>query len=149
MAADSVGDDEVLFRSVSVKHSQCKRDEAGRWKLSSQAFADRTQKPSVDRAILCNSDPFFTQKSPKDGVVSVVAVEVRGIKGVTQNDTNGNVVMTHAFDVIPNPIIPDNPAHALIVSTPDYSKPRVFKKLLERLRYIADRRGWMIEPQGE
>lgn len=147
MSSDSVADDEVLFRSVSSKHNQCTRDTSGRWKLSSQAFSDRYYKPSVDRAILCNSDPSHTQKSPKDGVVSVIAVEVRKIKDISQNDDKGNVITTHAFDVIPDADIPDNPAHALIVSTPDYCNSKVFKKLLERLRYIADRRGWMIEPQ--
>ena len=147
MAADSVGDDEVLFRNVSVTHNQCKRDEAGRWRLSSQAFSDRNCQPSVDRSILCNSDPSYTQKSPKDGVVSVVAAEVRAIAGVSQNDANGNVIKTHVVDVIPDPILPDNPAHAIIVVTPDYANQKVFRKLLENLQQLAERRGWMIEPQ--
>lgn len=102
--------------------------------------------PSVDRSALCNSDPSHTKKSDTDGVVSVIADEVRAIKEVTQNDANGNVITTHAVDVIPDAIIPENPAHALIVASPAYANQRVFKKLLERLRQLAERHGWAIEP---
>lgn len=62
------------------------------------------------------------------------------------SDAKGNVIKIHAVDVIPDAIIPDNPSHAIIVATPDYSNQRVFRRLLERLREIAERRGWMIEP---
>lgn len=147
MPTDYVADDEVLFRNISIVHNQCKRDTSGHWRLSSQAFSDRYYKPSVDRAILCNADPSRTQKSPKDGVVSVLAVDVRKIKDLTQKDAKGNVITTHAFDVIPDAVLPHNPAHALIISTPACSNQRVFKKLLERLQYIANLRGWLIEPQ--
>jgi SepF-like predicted cell division protein (DUF552 family) len=121
----------------------------GRWRLSSQAFSDRRLQPSVDRAHLCNSDPYFTQKAPNDGVVSVVAAEVREIKDIIQNDASGKPILTHVIDVIPQAIIPDNPSHAIIDASPAYSNQRVFRRLLERLREIAERRGWMIEPKDE
>lgn len=148
MAANPVGDEEVLYRNISIMHNHCSRDAVtGRWRLSSQAFSDRYCRPSVDRALLCDSNPFHTKKHLKDGVVSVVAAEVRAIKDVTQNDANGKVIKSHAVNVIPDAIIPDNLAHALIVATPDYSNQRVFRRLLERLQKIAECRGWMIEPQ--
>ena len=153
----SVANDEILFRSVSLERKQCVLDENGSWRLSSQAFSDRTMKPSVDRSLLCNADPSYAQKSPKDGVVSVIAIEVREIKNFPRKDEKGKdlinevgVVLNHAFDVVPDPITtpPENLAHALIITSPDYSSPNAFKRLLERLTRIAEKRDWLIKPQA-
>lgn len=143
---DCVGDEEILFRNISFAHNQCKKNADGSWHLSSQAFSDRSFKPSVDRAVLCNTNPFHTQKSEKDGVVSVVTIDVRATATVIQNDAKGNPIQTHAIDVTPDPIQPHNLAHALITASPEYGTPKVFRKLLERLQFLAQSRGWLIEP---
>lgn len=146
MAVDCVGDEEILFRNISIAHHQCKRNADGTWHLSSQAFSDRSSKPSVDRALLCDANPLHTQKSENDGVVSVVAYDVRATASVIQNDAKGNLVQSHAIDVTPDPLHPHNPAHALITSAPEYANKSVFRKLLERLQFLAELRGWLIEP---
>lgn len=152
-----VKDDEVLYRSISIKRSQCVSNGVGGWKLSSQAFTDLSQKPSVDRACLCNNDPVRAQKSTADGIVSLIAHEVRSIKDFKQTkdgkplqDENGQELM-HIFDVVPDPITthPENPAHALIVTSPSYASRSAFKRLIERLALIAESRGWIITPQEQ
>jgi hypothetical protein len=58
-ASDHVYDDETLYRSVVPSLWKQKSD--GEFYLSSQAFADRNRRPSVDRARLCGHDPSYTQ----------------------------------------------------------------------------------------
>ena len=152
-----VEDDEILYRSVSFKRNQCVLDENGAWRLSSQAFTDSSLKPSVDRACLCEHEPSRAQKSPEDGIASLIALEVRNIKDFKQTnngkpltDENGQE-LRHAFDVIHDPITtqPENPAHALIIATPGYSGKSAFKRLIERLARIAEKRDWLITPQEQ
>lgn len=152
-----VADDEILYRSISSKRNQCTRDANGSWRLSSQAFTDSSLQPSVDRACLCEYDPSRAKKSPEDGIVSLVTIDVRNIKDFKQTDKgkpiadeNGQELM-HAFDVIPDPITthPENPAHALITASPGYSGKSAFKRLIERLARMAEARGWAITPQEQ
>lgn len=152
-----VEDDEILYRSISIKRSQCVPNGVGGYRLSSQAFTDSSQKPSVDRACLCDNDPTRAQKSPTDGIVSLIAREVRSIKNFNQTkdgkplqDESGQELM-HVFDVIPDPITtpPENPAHALIVTSPSYASRSAFNRLIERLARIAETRGWIITPQEQ
>ena len=71
MADDRVADEERLYRSV--RPSEILRDSAGHaLRASSQAFADRQQHVSVNRAALCDHDPRSTQKSRSDAVVMVL-----------------------------------------------------------------------------
>lgn len=150
-----VKDDEILYRSISVKRRQCVPNGDGHWRLSSQAFTDSSQKPSVDRACLCDNDPVRAQKSPEDGIVSLIAHEVRGIKNFNQTkdgkplqNEKGQELM-HVFDVVPDPITtpPENPAHAQVVTSPSYTSRSAFNRLIERLARIAEDRGWIIAPQ--
>ena len=157
IALSIVEDDEILYRSISLKRSQCKRDGNGDWRLSSQAFTDSSLKPSVDRACLCGNDPTRAQKSPEDGIASLLTLDVRNIKDFKQTvnskpmlDEHGQERM-HAFDAIPDPITthPENPAHALITSSPGYDGKSAFKRLIERLARMAEGRGWEILPQEQ
>lgn len=148
MVTDRVEDDEILYRSVS---KECFTIADGALRLTSTAFNDPTQKPSVDRAKLCGSNPAHTKKKPTDGVVSLIANSVRQIADVVQNDMHGQPILTHEVDVIPDavknhPGLPDNPAHALIVTHPDFANDKVFKRLKESLARIASRGGWLVEP---
>ncbi|WP_283745864.1 hypothetical protein [Sideroxydans sp. CL21] len=153
-----VEDEEILYRSISFKRNQCARDANGNLRLSSQSFTDPSLQPSVDRARLFDNDPCRAQKSPEDGIVSLVTIDVRNIKdfrqttdkGKPKTDENGQELM-HAFDVIPDPVTthPVNPAHALITSSPGYTGKSAFKRLIERLARLAENRGWIITPQEQ
>jgi hypothetical protein len=103
--------------------------------------------PSVDRAKLCNNDPTHTQHEPKDGVISLIARDIRAIGTVEQYDKKGHLEYTHTIDVIPDPIknqppLPDNPAHAF--AEPEYRNEKTFRRLKQAL--ARSRRGWEIEP---
>lgn len=148
MVADKVEDEEVLYRSVP---NECFTIANGALQLTSTAFNDPTQKPSVDRAKLCGANPVYTKKRPTDGVVSLTVLSVRQIADVVQNDKYGNPKFAYAVDAIPDPVkddpvLPDNLAHALIVANPDFESKSVFKKLKESLARIASRGGWLVEP---
>ena len=56
MSQDLVGDDEILYRRVPENRGLCAVIADGQMRFSSQLFADREKKASVDRARLCNAD---------------------------------------------------------------------------------------------
>lgn len=146
--ADKVEDEEILYRSVA---KDCFTLIDGKLKLTSTAFNDPTQKPSVDRAKLCGFNPAHVKKKTTDGVVSLVAISIRQIADVIQNDKYGQPKPAHEIDVIPDPIKncptqADNPAHALIIAHPNFANDKVFKKLKKSLARIASQGGWLIEP---
>ena len=148
MVADKVEDDELLYRSVP---NGCFTIADGALRLTSTAFNDPTQKPSVDRAKLCGANPAYTKKKPTDGVVSLTTLSVRQIADVVQNDKHGNPKLVYAIDAIPDPVmddpvLPDNLAHAIIMVNPDFESGNVFRKLKESLARIASQGGWLIEP---
>lgn len=145
-AIQTVLDDETLYRSVPIGHNLYRTDPDGRWRLSSQAFNDRTKEPSVDRAALCDNDPTRSQFRSTDGVVKVYAKEVRSISGISGSggETAGHTVI-YDIDVVPVPL-PENPAHAVIKPSPAYKSGSVFKRVLEALAGHATRHGWVIPP---
>lgn len=130
---DRVADEELLYRSV--RETEIIR-EGGTLRISSQAFSDRSQQPSVDRASLCNHDPTWTQKSPTDAVVSLLAADVRGIRTLTRRDEQGREVGIYAIDVRPEPLL-DNPAHAQVYADPAFTSKSLFRRLCERLAQMA------------
>ena len=146
--ADKVEDKEILYRSVA---KDCFTLVDGKLKLTSTAFNDPAQQPSVDRAKLCGFNPAHVKKKPTDGVVSLVTISIRQIADVIQNDNHGQPKPAHEIDVIPDPIKDcplrmDNPAHALIVAHPNFANDQVFKNLKKSLARIASQGGWLIEP---
>jgi hypothetical protein len=153
---DTIADDEIIYRCVFYGKDYYDIDsDSGLPKISGQAFADRNQKPSVDRAILRDNDPTRTQKTPKDGIVGLVVVDVRKIDTVEQMDSKGNLVKRYKIDVVSDPILgrddePDNCSHAEIRPAPDYETKNIFRKLQQRLAVLATERikqeGWEIPP---
>lgn len=142
-----VEDDEQLYRRVIPGHF---KTVDGKVRFGSQAFADRSKQPSVDRAKLCDFNPAVTQKSPANGVVCVVASSVRGIDPIPQKVEAAKVVMCSA-DVIEAPLratltAAANSAHALIVTIPSIESGSAFKRLLEALSALADKAGWTLPP---
>ncbi|GAA6620648.1 hypothetical protein [Scytonema sp. NUACC26] len=146
---DVVADDELLYRCVFHGADRYYYLEESGVRLSSQAFADRGQAPSVDRAKLCNYDPQWTQKNPNDAVVSLVAGDIRVIDDIVQKDAKGKELWTYKIDVCPRPLA-DNPAHAQIEPSPAYQNRNTFRKVSEKLARLATERiaeqGWEIEP---
>ncbi len=154
MLKDVVGDEELLYRRVPQGRGLYARTPDGPLAFSSQLFADREKRASVDRAKFCNADPAYTQFDPSDGVVSVVASDVRGVTNLVQYDASQRPVLTFRADVVPDPIPPDNmevippnPAHALILTDPFPPSKGVYRRLIESLAILATRRGWEIAPQ--
>jgi hypothetical protein len=143
-----VADDEFLYRCIFYKTldgTKTYKIENGKVYVSISAFRDASLTPSVDRAALCEYNPVYTQKNPEDGVVSLICQDVRLIDSVVQKDPKGKEEFTYKIDVLPRPL-PDNNAHAQIEPTPSYRSKSVFRKLLERLAFLANQREWEILP---
>lgn len=148
MVEDFVADDEFLYRCIFYKTSDGTKTykvEDNKVYVSISAFRDASLAPSVDRAILCEYNPTHTQKNLEDGVVSLICQDVRLIDAVVQKDSKGKEEFTYKIDVLPRPL-PNNDAHAQIEPTPAYRSKSVFRKLLERLAFLANQREWEILP---
>ncbi|MFN6566135.1 hypothetical protein [Dendronalium sp. ChiSLP03b] len=78
----------------------------------------------------------------------MIASEVRMINNIAQGDTKGNPLFVYKMDVFPRPT-DDNPAHAQIEPSPEYKNKTPFRKLIEKLAFLAnekiDKQGWEIE----
>ena len=154
MDGDSVGDDEVLYRRVGREWASF-RD--GAWRLTSEAFNDRQQKPSVDRAIL-RAGPQETQRLVSDGICTLVGGEVRGISGVIPVNANvgpDQAIQFHNVDVIHRPVTvpnsdgtPENQAHAQVETSPTFANKSRWNKLKDALCRLAQGHGWLIEPDS-
>jgi hypothetical protein len=139
-----IHDQEKLYRSIEADKRLYKNID-GKLYLSSQAFCDRQEQPSVDRAELCNHDPKHTKKSKKAGVVYLLTHEVRNSKIFSQHP-DGDVNYQLDAKAAPSP---KNQAHALIIGKPKYKSDRAFKKVQERLAILAAKNGWCLMPDEE
>jgi len=143
-----VADDELLYRCVFYTTSDGSKNyklEGSQVVVSSQAFRDIFSSPSVDRAIFCSYNPTYTQKNVEDGVISLICQSVRLIDDVVQRDSKENEEFKYKIDVFPRPLL-DNEAHAQIEPTPAYRNKNIFRKLRERLAFLANQRSWEILP---
>lgn len=146
---DFVRDDEILYRSVRGKYGEEYSYDNGKLEISSEAFRDRERKPSVDRAELKEFNPSLSKRNDTDGIVSLIAGDVRAIGTVKTKIQNADAVV-HAVDVIYDPT-PENPAHSKIVVSPEFfgsnNKQRnVFKLLQLALAELAEKSGWTVKP---
>ena len=148
LSPDRVEDHEELFRRVEFS-SLCYQynPETGELEVTQTAFNDRNFCPSVDRAKLCNNDPWHTiGRDDRNGVVLLVAFEVRQIDSVVAQDAHGNPLPPiYRIDVHADPK-DDNEAHAEIRADPSIQKKSVFKKLRMALAHLARKRKWLILP---
>lgn len=124
---DPIADNEFLFRSVRLNDGY--RYENGQVRISSSAFNDRKQQPSVDRAILINHDPCKSQKSIDDCVVSLLTKTLR-------EERVDRSSASYMLDAHPDPL-PHNVAHAIIISSPEYRNDKDFRKVKESLARLA------------
>lgn len=137
-----VRDDESLYRSIPDTQ-ECHSIRDGQLYLSSSAFNDRGQRPSVDRCCMQISGPDASRVTPECGVVTLAAAEVRTI-AIQGFDQNKNPTSRHAVDVQHVPL-PENAAHAEVYANPDVATS-AFKRLKERLCAIALKNGWAALP---
>jgi hypothetical protein len=144
MTQNFVANEEVLYRCVFYERNLYEI-QGNMATISSQAFTDRAMCPSVDRASLCGNNPCYSQKDEKDAVVSLITKDVRLIDSVIQNNPKGEPEFTYKIDVLAR-ATEENPAHAQIEPSPEYRNKTPFRKLLERLAYLANQREWEIEP---
>lgn len=150
MTEDYVSDKEELYRSVrkDINADEYRYDD-GELVITSQAFRDSQREPSVDRAKLRDFDPNKSRIDKGDGVVSLIAKDVRQIgdvKSKTENDET-----KHAVDIKPDPVS-NNEAHALITVQPEFfgsqsKQKKSFKLLRIALARLATENGWTIEPK--
>jgi hypothetical protein len=152
MSIIPVDDVETLYRRIRHIEGLYVVQADGTVRVSSAAFSDPLFRPSVDRAKFLHNDPKKAQRDPSDGVVSIVARNVRSIDTVVQNDKAGKIIQTFDVDiehvpVLDHPTLPDNPAHAEIYTNPHCPNKSVFRKLAERLAQLANERPWEIELQ--
>ena len=147
---DSVQNDEELYRSVRGKLEAKEYSfDRGRLIILPAAFRDRYKKPSVDRAKLREFTPSLSKLNETDGIVSIMANDVRSIGEVKTKVQNDDII-AHAVDIIPDPT-PENPAHSQIVVNPEFfgskNKQRnAFKLLQIALATLATQNGWTLEP---
>ena len=143
MASDRVDDSEDLYRRVLFGANHYTVDQ-GRARLTSQAFADRTARPSVDRAILRENDPTRTQGDARNAVVRLETHAVRAIADVVRADKKGQPIERHLVDVVSVPL-PNNDAHAEIVCAPELLNlsKNPGRRLLEALVRLADDK-WVV-----
>ena len=141
-----VENNEILYRSVRGKEGKEYATINGKPDFNYEAFKATNRKPSVDRAILRNHLS-LSLLSDTDGIVSLIAGQVRAIKSV-ESPEGGDAV--YAVDVIFAPTM-ENPAHAEIILIPEYfgsrNKQRLAYRLLRiALALLANENGWMLPP---
>jgi hypothetical protein len=151
MSDNSLSGDESVYRRIPDDRNWVNPQPGGTFKISGQAFWERSQRISVDRVLLCPNGPWHLLESYPGpaGVVSITVEEIHTIDDLTHKDKVSSLIQTFEVDVeaapiINDPDIPDNPAHAEICTKPKCPK-RVFEVFIERLALLANNK-WVIEP---
>jgi hypothetical protein len=146
---DFILDEETLYRSVRKQESYGEYyfDDNNKLIITHDAFRDRNKEPSVDRAKLHNFNPALSKLNDTDGIVSLIAVDIRAIGDVKTED------VCHAVDVVYDPIhnVPINLAHSQITVEPKFfgsnsKQNKVFKLLRIALARLATQGGWTLPP---
>lgn len=103
----------------------------------------------MDRANI--RGPEDSKRSASDGIVALIVGSIRKLNPVKAGPTEKPV--DYLIDVVARPEEPTaennwvaNPAHAQIESATEYCSDKHFKKVKERLAYLATQSGWLLEP---
>ena len=147
---ETISDEEQLYRSVcgELRDSEYTYDPTGRIKIRSNAFRDRNNIPSVDRANLREFNPSLSRLNVTDGIVTLLTSDVRAIGDVTTRIDETSV--GHKVDVEYSPLA-QNPAHSQIVVRPEYlgsktKQENAFYLLRVALARLATNNGWTLSP---
>ncbi len=148
---NSLSENESVYRRIPDDRNWVKPQPDGTFKISGQAFWERSQRISVDRVLLCQNGPWHMLDSYPGpaGVVSITVEEIHTINDLTHKDKLSGLTQTfevgvEAIPIINEPGIPDNPAHAEIYTKPKCPR-KVFEVCMERLALLANNK-WVIEP---
>lgn len=152
MTENYVSDEEELYRSVrgDLDLDEYRYDEStGELVITDRAFRDKGKEPSVDRATLRDFDPNKSRIGEGDGIVSLIARDVRQIGDVKSKKEDNEI--KHAVDIKPDPI-ESNDAHALITVQPEFfgsenKQKKSFKLLRKALARLATENGWTLAPE--
>ena len=144
-----IADEELLYRAV--RPNEIVRGHNGTIEIKPQAFDDRKNRPSVDRAHMVNYAPERTRDffGPEQGVLSLYAYQVRAISPLSDFDEKGKPIIGPQVDVEPAPIMkpPVNLAHAEICGKPHIEKAGLFKRLrLSLAREAAKNQSLILLP---
>lgn len=147
--------DEELYRNVRSKPEikDYHYDDTGKLRILPRAFFDPAKKPSVDRAKLIGHNPYRALKDETHGIVSLMAGDVRSIRGVTTKGKTDDEVQIYTVDVEFNPTL-ERPAHSLISVIPEFrhtesQQKKAFKQLRLALARLASENGWKLKPECE
>src|SRR5713101_4908936 len=102
-----VADDEILYRRILNGMGLYEIQADGTVLFDSQAFAERSCRPSVYRAKLCNNDPNKALAGFSGGVTSLVAGDVRSIDDLVQYDKDERPIRKFIVDIEHKPIFDD------------------------------------------
>ena len=149
-----VEDDEELYRNVhgDPQFDEYYYDVEGKLIFQRAAFNDTDKKPSVDRAKMVGDNPSDALLNPTNGIVSLLAKDVRAITGVKTTVENETTV--HAVDVVYDPEC-ERLAHSIITVKPEYPKvgnqqKKAFRRLRTALARLATQNGkWTVQPKLE
>ncbi len=141
MKSNVIADEEDLYQSASIARGDAFRLPDGTYKISTQCFRDKTLKISVNRAIFHGHNPSISKVRSSDGVLVLIAKNVRAIS-LEHNKLIFSVEV--AYTPIFEPIEESNLAHSEI-----YTKPECTKGAFEKLKAsLARRARWIIEPNA-
>lgn len=145
LAITLVLDEEIFFRVVADDQQLFAIDGSGNLRLSGSVFNDRLREPSIDRAAMLQGGAEAARKSASDGVVCLIACEVRAVKTVVTLDQKQKPVHHHDVDVVHDPV-EGNAAHAVVRTAPALVSDSAFRRLKEALCLLASSRGWAHLP---
>jgi len=138
-----VGDDEIVFRSVEFDDGKKKPTkyyaEGGQVFLKEDTFYPKDE-ISVNRSCCCDNDPINALQRPRDGVVALLAKEIRKITAMEQLK-QFEVLAECKVDVVGQPN--DQCGHAVIIMSP--SSNRILKKIQIGLVLLST---WRLYPEG-
>ena len=137
IAITPIDDEELLYRAV--RSGEIVRTAQGKVEVKAEAFSDRKNRPSVDRAQMRNFDPCLTRDSFgfDRGVIMLYAHQVRSISPLDDFDASGATIRGPQVDVEHKPL-PDNLAHAEIFGQPHIEKKSLFRRLRVALSRLAE-----------
>ena len=142
MKQDEIEDNEKLYRRVIIHKINTHPNErkyyydiSGVLKVTPQAFLDKDRQPSIDRACNRNYDPTETQNDDTDGIILLIAGDIRNKVNIEGHDVYVKYDPEYG-----------NIAHSLILLKPHPNTKNKRGKFREDLADIANMRGWEMGP---
>ena len=137
-----IEDNEKFYRRIPIHKENSHPNErkyyydmSGVLKVTPHAFLDKARQPSTDRACNRNFDPTETQTCDTDGIILLIAGDIRSKVNVDGHDVYVKYKPEYG-----------NIAHSLILLKPHPNTKNKRGKFREDLADIANMRGWAMGP---